>query len=92
VAATLTKQASRKREEAEGVPCNSSRRSQSSFEPAKQRVSANSKLPEKSKRKSKLRRLIDWLQNTYTAKRKQASNSYLLLATQKQLDKLLPPS
>jgi hypothetical protein len=56
VAATLTKQASRKREEA-GVPCNSSRRSQSSFEPAKQRVSANSKLPEKSKRKSNLRRL-----------------------------------
>lgn len=80
VAATLTKQASRKREEAEGVPCNSSRRSQSSFEPAKQRVSANSKLPEKSKRKSKLRRLIDRLQNSYHNLREAVRQSDLQFA------------
>lgn len=79
VAATLTKQASRKREEA-GVPCNSSRRSQSSFEPAKQRVSANSKLPEKSKRKSKLRRLIDRLQNSYHNLREAVRQSDLQFA------------
>jgi hypothetical protein len=69
----------KKREEA-GVPCNSSRRSQSSFEPAKQRVSANSQLPEKSKRKSKLRRLIDRLQNSYHNLREAVRQSDLQFA------------
>jgi hypothetical protein len=80
VAATLMKQGSRKREEAEGVPSNSSRRSQSSFEPAKQRVSANSELPQKSKRKSKLRRLIDRLQKSYHNLREAVRQSDLQFA------------
>jgi len=81
VAATVIKQASRKREEVEEVPSNSSRRSQLSFEPAKQRVSANSQLPQKSNKsnkKSKLRRLIDRLQKSYQNLREGVRQSDLL--------------
>ncbi|KAH9532112.1 hypothetical protein CY35_19G072300 [Sphagnum magellanicum] len=62
------------------VPSNSSRRSQSSFEPAKQRVSANSQLPQKSNRKSKLRRLIDRLQKSYHNLREAVRQSDLQFA------------
>jgi hypothetical protein len=69
VAATVIKQASRKWEEAEGVPSNSSRRSQSSFEPAKQRVSANSQQSQKSNRKSlSVKRLDRFCRNHTGAK------------------------